>query len=221
MFNPNELFTMPKLVTSFLILVSVAAAKDTTVVSAPPIEAAQQVGGAAAIHLASIAAVVCHIRYACISLSIVNWTANLLNSYDFRHSQEALSLLQTFSASSSQECSATSQRLGLVLLYNSTDGPGWSKSSGWPSIPGLSSMDVSSLEQYMVAIPLQSGSCVTSTGAVDGSMEVLPDHCCWEGVSCCSPLTCGNDPYCNCTVGLVTSIELSRNQVRCRCLQHA
>ena len=61
MFNPNELFTMPKLVTSFLILVSVAAAKDTTVVSAPPIEAAQQVGGAAAIHLASIAAVVCHI----------------------------------------------------------------------------------------------------------------------------------------------------------------
>ena len=47
MFNPRELFTMPQRVTSFLILVSVAAA---TTVSAP-IEAAQQVGGAAAVHL--------------------------------------------------------------------------------------------------------------------------------------------------------------------------
>lgn len=121
------------------------------------------------------------------------------------------------SASSPPECNATTQRLGLVLLYNSTDGPSWSNSHAWPSIPGLSSMDVSSLEQYMTAMPLQSGGCVTSTGAE----VVLPDHCCWNGVSCCSPRECGNDPYCNCTTGLVTSIVLSRNQVGCRCLQHA
>ena len=47
-----------------------------------------------------------------------------------------------------------------------------------------------------------------------GSVIVLPDHCCWYGVACCGPDTCGNDPFCNCTIGTVTGLQLSNNQVR-------
>ena len=111
-------------------------------------------------------------------------------------------------------CNPISQRLGLIDLYNSTNGPGWSNSSGWPSISGLASMSASSLAQYMAAIPMQSGSCTTPGS---NTTVVLPDHCCWYGIACCGPQTCGNDPYCNCTSGLVTELQLYSNQV-CACM---
>ena len=96
------------------------------------------------------------------------------------------------------------------MLFNFTGGPNWSNNSGWPSIPGLSSMTASSLAQYMLALPMQSGSCTTPGS---NATVVLPDHCCWYGIACCGPQTCGNDPFCNCTDGLVTGMLLDDNQV--------
>ena len=96
------------------------------------------------------------------------------------------------------------------MLFNFTGGPSWSNNSGWPTIPSLASMSASSLAQYMAAIPMQSGSC-TTLGS--NATVVLPDHCCWYGIACCGPQTCGNDPFCNCTVGLVTGMLLDDNRV--------
>ena len=71
-------------------------------------------------------------------------------------------------------------------------------------------MSAPSLAQYMAAIPMQSGGC-TTLGS--NATVVLPDHCCWYGVACCGPQTCSGDPFCNCTVGLVTALQLNSNQV--------
>ncbi|GAX79286.1 hypothetical protein CEUSTIGMA_g6727.t1 [Chlamydomonas eustigma] len=45
--------------------------------------------------------------------------------------------------------------------------------------------------------------------------SVLPDHCCWFGVSCCTPSTCYGVPpsACNCTYGMVTALYLSHNNL--------
>ena len=99
-----------------------------------------------------------------------------------------------------------SQRLALLLLFNATDGAGWINSTGWPYILGLHAMTLSQITQYLSTVPMQSGTCSSN-----GTM--LPDHCCWYGISCCDPTTCANDPLCNCTTGTVTGVQLSNNQV--------
>ena len=71
-------------------------------------------------------------------------------------------------------------------------------------------MSAASLALYMESIPMQSGSCTT----LGSNATILPDHCCWYGIACCGPQTCvSNDPYCNCTVGLVTALQLNSNKV--------
>ena len=126
-----------------------------------------------------------------------------------------------------------------MRLFNATNGGGWTNSSGWPTDADVQGMDPVALAQYMAAIPVETRICISNTTAggpsqsilipaggtaaaallsdVVPAVVVLPDHCCWYGISCCSPQTCGNDPFCNCTTGLVTSIQLNGNQVRMRC----
>ena len=72
-------------------------------------------------------------------------------------------------------------------------------------------MSVLEVFARMESLPLMSGSCTAWDIATAADM-VLPDHCCWYGVGCCTPQTCGNDPFCNCTMGLVSSLSLSANQ---------
>ena len=104
-------------------------------------------------------------------------------------------------------CDAPGQRLALLFFYNATNGPAWHNNSGWPSI-AVSSPEA--LIMHMASIPVTTNTCIAS----DGSNLVLPDHCCWHGVSCCTTqaITCGINPYCNCsTSGLVTALILNRN----------
>ena len=43
--------------------------------------------------------------------------------------------------------------------------------------------------------------------------DLTSDHCSWYGIECCTPTTCTNDPYCNCTIGYVTSVKLPSNNL--------
>ena len=109
------------------------------------------------------------------------------------------------------ECSIELQRLALVVLYNDTSGPQWANNTGWPSIPGLQSLSMTEIMQHMATVPLQSDACsATSSGNIT---IALPDHCCWYGVSCCRPDTCGNNPSCSCIPGVVTGLHLGNNRV--------
>ena len=89
-------------------------------------------------------------------------------------------------------CDPAQQRAALSLLYKQSGGPAWFNSSGW------SDPDVSL-------------SCMAG-------LTPLPSHCCWFGVSCCTPETCTDaaETACNCTIGLVTALSLPANNVgRC------
>ena len=126
--------------------------------------------------------------------------------------------------SANGECTTEEQRLALMLFYNATNGQTWFNSEGWPTIPGLHNMTQAQAMAQLAIIPMQSNNCNSSVGAwgvmrdtgssSSGNVTVLPDHCCWYGVACCGPDTCGNDPYCSCTKGMVTSLQLSNNRVR-------
>ena len=94
-----------------------------------------------------------------------------------------------------QPCAPVNQRTGLLVFYNSTNGPGWTNNTGWPA-------------PKAPLPPLQSGVCMGGNG------DVLPDHCCWFGVSCCSCDAAATS--CLCTEGLVTGLSLSANNVRLR-----
>ena len=112
-------------------------------------------------------------------------------------------------------CTPAGQRIDLLLLYNTTNGPQWSNSSGWPIdwTSQLQSLTPGDLMERMASSPLSTGTCmVANASGSSGLMQ--PDHCCWYGISCCGPATCQNDRYCNCTPGLITEIRLRNNQVR-------
>ena len=112
-------------------------------------------------------------------------------------------------------CTPAGQRIDLLLLYNTTNGPQWSNSSGWPNdwTSQLQHLLPGDLMERMASIPLSTGTC-TATNASGSSGLMQPDHCCWYGVSCCIPGTCNDNPYCNCTTGLVSAIQLQNNGVR-------
>ena len=108
-------------------------------------------------------------------------------------------------------CDPATQRLALLQLYNSTNGASWTNSTGWPAV--TVSMSSMSMTQFATSTPVTTSSCIVS-GAV------LPDHCCWYGVQCCTPQTCTTvssqscSAACSCTSGLVVGLALGINNVR-------
>ena len=89
----------------------------------------------------------------------------------------------------SRSCDSAQQGAALSLFYNQSGGPAWFNSSGW------SDSDFGS--------PCMAG------------LTPLPSHCCWFGVSCCTPETCVDaaESACNCTIGLVIALSLPDNNV--------
>ena len=111
-------------------------------------------------------------------------------------------------------CDPSGQRLALTLVYYLVNGPGWINNSGWPSMP-MQGTNPFAIALHMAAVPLETGVCTSaSQSSADTPAVILPDHCCWYGVRCCTPQTCGNNPFCNCTIGLITSLQLNGNRVR-------
>ena len=90
----------------------------------------------------------------------------------------------------SRTCDSAQQGTALSLFYENSGGPEWFNSSGW------SDPDAGSL-------PCMAG------------LTPLPSHCCWYGVSCCTPETCVDaaESACNCTTGLVIALSLPDNNV--------
>ena len=70
-------------------------------------------------------------------------------------------------------CDAFGQRNVLLLFYNITNGPNWVNQTGWPSLPGLSSMSPGALIAHMASVAVTTNACMAS----DGSGIELPDHC--------------------------------------------
>ena len=104
--------------------------------------------------------------------------------------------------SAATACDAATQRLALLILYHNT--------KGWPA--PSASMSQKSMANYASSIPLTTSACMAA-GAV------LPDHCCWHGVQCCTPQTCTSASsqsctQCSCTLGLVVGLSLGLNNVR-------
>ena len=112
-------------------------------------------------------------------------------------------------------CDPSGQRLALTLVYYLVNGPGWINSSGWPI--AMQGTNPFAMAMHMATVPLETGVCTSaSQSSADAPAIILPDHCCWYGIRCCTPQTCGNNPFCNCTTGLVTSIQPNGNKVRVR-----
>ena len=112
-------------------------------------------------------------------------------------------------SSSALPCDPATQRLGLLMLFNNTNGAAWTNATGWP--PPISSSTPSALANFSTSVPTTTGACLSSG-------VVLPDHCCWHGVQCCTPQTCSSQQTsicsaCSCTQGLITSIDLQTNNV--------
>ena len=105
-------------------------------------------------------------------------------------------------------CTPASQLLALRVFYSSTGGPTWTINEGWADHAPDSPVNAMQLGTDMAT---QTGNCTVQTLAAN---VTVPDHCCWYGVSCCSPETCvGAGPSCNCTLGLVTTLSLGGNNV--------
>ena len=124
--------------------------------------------------------------------------------------------MSSATSSLSLPCVPSGQRGALLMFFNLTDGPHWSNSSGWPLdiTTGLMHTAPLDLVARMESIPISTGTCMAAANASGLGSLVLPDHCCWFGISCCGPTTCQNDQYCNCTPGLITEIRMRNNQVR-------
>ena len=110
---------------------------------------------------------------------------------------------------STSACDPAIQRLALLQLYNNTNGVSWTDSTGWPA--ANMSMSPLSLAQFAASTPVTTSTCMAA-GAV------LPDHCCWYGVQCCTPQTCASSSSqscfaCSCTSGLIVSLDLGMNNV--------
>ena len=110
-------------------------------------------------------------------------------------------------------CDPSTQRMALMMLYNNTLGGAWANRSGWLDLSPAQMATPASLTLALAAVPLSSGTCASPNGS-----SVLPDHCCWYGVGCCSLQTCVNAvpsscTSCFCKPGLVISLVLSANVV--------
>ena len=120
---------------------------------------------------------------------------------------------------SSSSCDPLLQRAYLVTFFAACGGPNWTQSTGFPDITSGGSIGIplATLLLELEAVPVQTGRCSSQQQVPQqqhGDVTVLPDHCCWYGVSCCIPQTCIGDPYCNCTIGLVTRLSWGSNNVR-------
>ena len=133
---------------------------------------------------------------------------------------EAFDDRRVLQATLGPSCDADKQRLALLTLFNNTNGASWINATGWP--PATATLSPASLAQFAAMTPLTTSSCTASDGTV------LPDHCCWHGVQCCTPFTCSNSASsaqscassaaCSCTTGLVVGIALGVNNVSMRVL---
>ena len=103
------------------------------------------------------------------------------------------------------------QRAALLQLYSNTRGYAWLNSSGWAD----ASVALDSSMPELVPVP--GSACLAMTA--NGMDATLPDHCCWFGVSCCTPDICADGrPSCSCTPGLVIGLDLGVNNVSVRVL---
>ena len=86
------------------------------------------------------------------------------------------------------------QQAALTQLYQDTAGASWANTTNW----------------------LGSGTCV-GRSEVNNQTVVLPSHCCWYGVQCCTDLACPNllSPFgCGCvTLGAITQLRLPHNNL--------
>ncbi|GAX79288.1 hypothetical protein CEUSTIGMA_g6729.t1 [Chlamydomonas eustigma] len=124
-------------------------------------------------------------------------------------------------------CDSSSQRETLIDLFNDTSGQTWLTSYNWPvSLLSAGVLNQTSRANFLNSTPITSGSCDSNkqqgVAAIMAAAQnltiapiVLPDHCCWFGVSCCTPNTCFgvSASACNCSYGLVTDIYLSHNNL--------
>ena len=144
-----------------------------------------------------------------VALLFASITASLCRSVYAAENRGHLRALEASAAGPS--CNAATQRLALLTVYNNTYGASWTQVTGWP--PASVAMSPSSLAHFAASTPVISSVC-SSLGTV------LPDHCCWYGVQCCTPATCSQATFqsacsapCSCTVGLVVGLALGLNNV--------
>lgn len=99
-------------------------------------------------------------------------------------------------------CDTAGQLEALQQWYNTTGGQSWHLKNGW--------------------VTSSSAPCTQNLTDLDGrvvSSISLPSYCCWHGVQCCllatdnsTVLECAAS-QCNCTVGLVSIMALSGNNL--------
>ena len=114
-------------------------------------------------------------------------------------------------------CDPSGQRLALALFSYLFNSSGWINSSGWPIT--MQGTNPFAMILHMATLPLETGVCTSASQnelsqTQDAPAVTLPDHCCWYGIRCCTPQTCVDIPFCNCTTGLVISMLLNGNRVR-------
>ena len=110
---------------------------------------------------------------------------------------------------SASACDPATQRLALLQLYNNTNGASWTNSTGWPAATVF--MSPMTITQFATFTPVTTSTCIVSRA-------VLPDHCCWYGVQCCTPQTCTtvssqSCSVCSCTSGIIVGLSLGMNNV--------
>lgn len=109
------------------------------------------------------------------------------------------------------------QYVALLVLYVFTGGLEWFNNTGWPQ-------NFTEIQEALGNTSnTTTGSCVRNRTVANMYYDdiLLPDHCCWFGVDCCLIETCPPDIYvsdvsvtqCNCTIGLVTGLNLMNNNV--------
>ena len=145
----------------------------------------------------------------------ISFFQNPYQSPPFKYQQAGQLMGRSLQQSSSYvaPCDPSTQRMALMMLYNNTLGGAWANRSGWLDLSPAQMATPASLTLALAAVPLSSGTCASPNGS-----SVLPDHCCWYGVGCCSLQTCVNAvpsscTSCFCKPGLVISLVLSANVV--------
>jgi hypothetical protein len=85
---------------------------------------------------------------------------------------------------------------------------------GWPDYWPLSFKDEAQYARYMLGGDVLTGAC---SRVHLGQAALLPDHCCWYGVTCCMTEACYGDVMdlaaCGCALGTVVKITLRSNNV--------
>ena len=116
-------------------------------------------------------------------------------------------------------CTPEMQRVALLQFFQNTGGAtAWTNTTGWSDLDiDWSSMgSMGGIADAVAGLPVNmTGACMSSDGGNNTEASVqLPDHCCWFGVRCCDPSSCQEGRLsCNCTTGLVDSLDLVYNNV--------